>query len=63
MPLVIDDALLLSVLADGAPAEVRSALRQGALFRTASWYYRLARATQDATFSGALSAAIGGPFA
>lgn len=56
--LVVDDALLLSVLADGPPAEVRAALRQGVLFTTISWYYRLARATQDSAFSGRLSAAL-----
>ncbi|HEX9970359.1 MAG TPA: hypothetical protein VGB03_09480 [Acidimicrobiales bacterium] len=57
--LVVDDALLLSVLADGPPAEIRAALRRGALFTTISWYYRLARATQDPAFNGKLSAALG----
>lgn len=57
-PLVVDDALLLSVLADGPPAEVRAALCQGGLFTTISWYYRLARATQDPTFNGRLSSAL-----
>lgn len=56
--LVVDDALLLSVLADAPPPEVRTALRQGVLFTTISWYYRLARATQDPAFNGKLSAAL-----
>ena len=56
--LVVDDALLLSVLADGPPAEVRAALGQGTLFTTMSWYYRLARATQDPAFNGKLSVAL-----
>lgn len=56
--LVVDDALLLSVLADGPPAEIRVALRQGVLFTTISWYYRLARATRDPAFNGKLSTAV-----
>lgn len=46
------------MLAHGPPAEVRVALRQGVLFTTISWYYRLARATQDPAFNGKLSGAL-----
>jgi hypothetical protein len=56
--LVVDDALLLSVLGGGAAGEVGDAARQGNLFTTGSWYYRLARAAHDWTFGGALSSAL-----
>jgi hypothetical protein len=56
--LLVDDALLLSVLAGAAADELGAALHRGELFTTGSWYYRLARATHDWTFSGALSAAL-----
>ncbi len=58
MVLVVDDALLLTVLAGNATSELRNAMRQGELFTTGSWYYRLARAAHDRTFIGALSSAI-----
>lgn len=56
--LLIDDALLLSVLGGGAVDEVAEAARRGRLFTTGSWYYRLARAAHDWTFAGALSSAL-----
>lgn len=58
MILVVDDALLLSVLAGGATSEIGDALERGDLFTTGSWYYRLARAAHDWTFAGALSSAM-----
>lgn len=58
MILIVDDALLLSVLGGGAAGEVRAALQRGELFTTGSWYYRLARAAHDWTFGGALSSAL-----
>lgn len=58
MALVVDDALLLSVLGGGAGGEIQDALGRGELFTTGSWYYRLARAAHDWTFTGALSSAI-----
>lgn len=58
MILVVDDALLLSVLAGGATGEIGDALERGDLFTTGSWYYRLARAAHDWTFAGALSSAV-----
>lgn len=58
MILVVDDALLLSVLAGGATGEIGEAFERGDLFTTGSWYYRLARAAHDWTFAGALSSAV-----
>lgn len=58
MALVVDDLLLLTALAGSAPEELVSAMREAELFTTSSWYYRLARASHDKDFSGALSSAI-----
>lgn len=58
MVLVIDDALLLTVLAGSAASELGDATRRGELFTTGSWYYRLARAAHDRGFTGALSSAL-----
>lgn len=58
MVLVVDDALLLTVLAGSGAPELGEAMGRGELFTTGAWYYRLARAAHDRTFSGALSSAI-----
>lgn len=58
MVLVVDDALLLSVLAGDPPIELKVAISRGELFTTGAWYYRLARAAHDPGFNGALSSAI-----
>jgi hypothetical protein len=58
--LVVDDALLLSVLGGTSSGEVADAARRGEVFTTGSWYYRLARAAHDWTFGGALSSALEG---
>lgn len=55
---IVDDALLLAVLAGAAPDEIAVAHETGDLFTTASWYYRLARAAHDYRFTGALSSAL-----
>jgi len=55
--LVIDDALLLMVLAGSPTFELAEAMRAGELFTTSSWYYRLGRAAHDRSFLGALSRA------
>ncbi len=55
---VIDDALLLAVMAGVMPTELVSVHRAGDLFTTASWYYRLSRAVHDRGFTGALSSAL-----
>jgi hypothetical protein len=56
--LVVDDLLLLTSLAGGASDELNTAMRDAELFTTSSWYCRLARATRDEGFSGALSSAV-----
>jgi hypothetical protein len=53
--LVVDDALLLAVLAETAPEDLQAALDQGELFTTGSWYWRLSRALRDMGTAGALS--------
>jgi hypothetical protein len=42
--LVIDDALLLRVLAGLAEGEISDVVARSDVFTTGSWYYRLARA-------------------
>ena len=42
--LIVDDALLLAVLAGVADAELNAEVDQGELFTTGSWYWRLGRA-------------------
>lgn len=56
--LVVDDALLLAVLAGGAEAEIDWALGRGELHTTGSWYYRLGRALHDPRRAGSLSNAM-----
>jgi hypothetical protein len=55
---VVDDALLLTVLAGVAPARLDDEIRRDELFTTASWYYRLSRAAHDRTRTGALSTVV-----
>ncbi len=57
MAVVIDDRLLLDVLAGRAPAIVSTELRSGGVFTTSAWYYRLGRAA----FSGSGEGALSGP--
>jgi len=52
---VIDDRLLLDVLAGRAPAPVAVQLGSGEVFTTSSWYYRLGRAAFSGSGIGALS--------
>jgi hypothetical protein len=56
--LVVDDALLLTVLAGGAGVEIESAVSRGELHTTGSWYYRLGRAVHDPRQGGVLSNAM-----
>ncbi len=56
--LLIDDALLLRVVAQTAGAELHEAADGGQLFTTGSWYYRLARAVRQSEWTGALSSAV-----
>jgi hypothetical protein len=54
-PLLIDDHLLVRLLA-GIPTErVDAARAGGALWTTGLWYYRAARAVQSPTITGSLS--------
>ena len=55
MAVVIDDRLLLDVLAGQAPREVTTQLGGGGVFTTGAWYYRLGRAVFGGSGSGALS--------
>ncbi len=58
MPIqLVDDALLLAVLAGVAPA-YDAALAAGEIFTTGAWYYRLTRAVHDPRVAGALSSAV-----
>ena len=56
--LVVDDVLLLRVLAGGAGAEMESAVARGEVHTTGSWYYRLGRALHDDRHGGSLSKAM-----
>lgn len=55
MAVVIDDRLLLDVLAGHAPSQVQAHLETGGAFTTSSWYYRLGRAAYAGSGVGALS--------
>lgn len=44
MPFVIDDRLLLDVLAGDVPREIGAELQSGGVYTTSCWYYRLGRA-------------------
>jgi hypothetical protein len=56
--IVVDDALLLVVLARTASDELTDALSAGRIATTGSWYWRLARALHDPASAGALSRAF-----
>lgn len=55
MAVVIDDRLLLDVLAGYAPTAVGSEVSNGGVFTTSAWYYRLGRAVFAGSDPGALS--------
>lgn len=50
--LIVDDHLLTLAIARVAPDEVLTAMNNGELFTTGSWYYRLGRAMKVPTFTG-----------
>ena len=58
--IVIDDALLLGVLAGAAPSSVQEAAVASQLATTGSWYWRLTRAVFDERSTGSLSRAFAG---
>jgi hypothetical protein len=55
MALVVDDHLLLDLLAGSAPTWLTSELESSAVYTTSGWYYRVALAFQRGTGSGSLS--------
>jgi len=55
MAVVVDDRLLLDVLAGQPQASVSAELTTGGLFTTSAWYYRLGRAAFSGSGSGSLS--------
>ena len=55
MAIVIDDQLLLDVLAGQANDRVESELARGGVYTTGCWYFRLSRATSTGSGSGELS--------
>lgn len=58
--LVVDDSLLLDVLAGLADEEILDVVPRGELFTTGCWYFRLTRALNSASVTGALSRKLGG---
>ncbi len=56
--LILDDALLLAVLAGVAADDVHAAADRNEVFTTGCWYWRLSRALHDGTVTGALSRAM-----
>jgi hypothetical protein len=55
---VVDDALLLGILAGADPYGLSVAGEGGEIYTTGSWYWRLARAVTDGTGRGTLSRAM-----
>jgi len=55
---IVDDALLLAVLAGTAPEEFAVALEEGEIATTGSWYWRIGRALRDTASTGSLSRAL-----
>lgn len=55
MDIVVDDHVLLDVLAGIASAALRDELGDSVLFTTGCWYYRLSRAVSAGSGTGSLS--------
>jgi hypothetical protein len=55
---VVDDVLLLDVLADRADTWLAEELASNGLYTTGAWYYRLGRAVAHGTGVGALSSRL-----
>ncbi len=58
MALVVDDHLLLDVLADSARGWLAAETVRSAIYTTSSWYYRVASAADHGTGTGSLSGRI-----
>jgi hypothetical protein len=56
---VIDDHLLLDLIAGIASPAAHEAVSNDAVYTTGCWYYRLARAVLDGSGDGALSSRLG----
>jgi hypothetical protein len=59
MPAVIDDRLLLDVLAGRPPAAVANEFAGNGVLTTSLWYYRLGRAVFSGSGQGVLSGRLG----
>ncbi len=55
MAIVIDDHLLVDVLADTTTEWLRAQVKQSVIYTTGSWYYRLANAAHRGSGQGTLS--------
>ncbi|MGH9136165.1 MAG: hypothetical protein ACRD0G_03845 [Acidimicrobiales bacterium] len=55
MALVVDDHVLIDLLADNASDWLREEMSSSAIYTTGSWYYRLASAARRGSGSGTLS--------
>lgn len=58
MALVLDDHLLLDLLAEDVRGWLAEAVSQSAVYTTASWYYRVANASEHGSGRGSLSGRI-----
>lgn len=58
MALVVDDHLLIEVLAEDGPGWLAEAVESSVVYTTASWYYRVASAAEHGSGSGSLSGRI-----
>lgn len=58
MAAVIDDRLLLDVLAGATPRVLADDLRRGEVYTTSCWYWRLGRAVTAGSGSGSLSSRL-----
>lgn len=59
MALVVDDHLLIDLLASTARGWLEQTATQSAVYTTGSWYYRVASAADHGSGKGSLSGRIG----
>lgn len=59
MALVIDDRLLIDVLADNHDGWLRREIQHSAVYTTGAWYYRVASAAHHGSGTGSLSGRLG----
>jgi len=59
MALVIDDRLLIDVLADNHADWLRREMQHSAVYTTGAWYYRVASAAHHGSGAGSLSGRLG----